>query len=172
VKTLSCTLLAFLIVGCATPKQTFLHKSHRENFALQADELEGVQFYISTEVLARDEIAGDTPAGVIILPVGTPGAVTEVGPNWLRVSFSAQGEGAYFVTVPDPASPDSAYWLATRVEQGSEPVRVKDLDDKVIHTRAGDFRVVYGDAARLLIDSRQLQELIAKRTHLPGRAPQ
>ena len=159
-----------LLTACAAPRQTFLHRSHRGNFALQAAELEKVQFYISTEVLARNASQGDSPESVVIVPVGTPGVVTETGPDWLRVSFSPGGEGAYFAIVPDPSS-DSAYWIATRVDGSSEPKRLKDLDPKVIHTSAGDFRLIYGDGARLMINSEQLQELIEKRTHLEGRKP-
>ncbi len=159
-----------LLASCATPRQTFLHRSHRENYALQPRELESVQFYISTEVLARNEAAGNSAESVVILPVGTPGVVTEVGPDWLRVSFTPGGEGVYFVTVPDTGA-DSAYWLATRATGALEPERLKDLDPKLIHTDAGDYRLVYGDEARLMINSEQLLELIDKRTHLPGREP-
>lgn len=159
-----------LLAGCASPRQTFLHRSHRQNYALQAQELEGVQFYISTEVLARNEAAGDSAESVVVLPVGTPGVVTEVGPDWLRVSFSPGGEGAYFVTVPDTGA-DSAYWLATRADAASQPKRLKDLDPKLLHTSTGEYRLVYGDGARLMIGSQQLLELIDKRTHLQGRKP-
>lgn len=159
-----------LLAGCATPRQTFLHRSHRENYALQPQELESVQFYISTEVLARNESAGDSAESVVVLPVGTPGVVTAVGSDWLRVSFTPGGEGAYFVTVPDTGS-DSAYWLATRADAASPLKRLKDLDAKVLHTSTGEYRLVYGDRARLMINSKQLQELIDTRTHLQGRKP-
>lgn len=172
VPTLAVLTLAvlMLLAACATPTQTFLHRTHRLNFALQPAELEGVQFYISTEILARNEAEGDSPAGVVIVPVRTPGAALDVGESWLRVSFSEGGRGVYFVTVPEPGA-ESAYWLGTKLPGSGEIKRVKDLDDKVLHTDAGAFRVIRGDTARLMINSDQLEKLIEKRTHLKGRAP-
>lgn len=171
-RSLACVLAALvMLAACAAPQQTFLHRRHRENFALQADELRSVQFYISTEVLARDESAGDTPEGVLVLPIGTPGAVTEVGPSWLRVSFSPRGDGVYFATTSDSTQPDSAYALATRMNPDAPPIRVQELKDHRILTGERELRIVYGDTARLMIDAGQLQKLIDSRTHLPGRAP-
>ncbi len=171
-RSFACVLAALVtLAACAAPQQTFFHQRHRENFALQADELRSVQFYVSTEVLARDESAGDTPEGVLVLPIGTPGAVTAVGASWLRVSFSPRGDGVYFATTSDSTQPDSAYALATRVDPDAPPVRVQDLDDRRIRAGDRELRVIYGENARLMIDGGQLQKLIDRRTHLPGRAP-
>jgi hypothetical protein len=159
-----------MLAACAAPRQTFMHRGHRQNFALQPKELESVQFYISTDVLARNQAAPDSPDGVVVIPVGTQGALVEAGDDWLRVSFSPDGDGAFFVIAPTGGG-DSAYWLATHTDDGTKLTRVKDLDPKVVRTRGGDFRLIYGDGARLMINSKQLQELIDKRTHLQGREP-
>ncbi|MBW2415697.1 MAG: hypothetical protein JRG76_14420 [Deltaproteobacteria bacterium] len=166
------TALLLALTACSTPRQTFLHQSHRTNYALQPDEIEASQFYISSEILARnlDPATVNTPAGVIVVPVGTPGGVVEVGDDWLRVSFTAGGAGVIFTTVRDQSA-DSAYWLATAVEGQDGFVPVKDTKDKVLRTKAGNYEVVYGHTARLLINSDQLEALKQSRTHLQGRPP-
>lgn len=100
---LGCAAL-LLLAACATPTQTFLHRAHRQNFALRPDELESIQFYVSTEILARNEAQPDSPAGVVIVPVGTPGAVLEVGENWMRVSFSEGAAASTSWPCPTPTA--------------------------------------------------------------------
>ncbi len=160
------------LAACATPRQTFLHDSHRMNYALQPDEIRGSQFYISSEILARnlDPATVDKPEGVIVVPVGTPGGVTEVGDDWLRVSFTPGGSGVIFTTVRDHSG-DSAYWLATTVEGQPGYTPLKDTDDRVLRTENGSYEVIYGHVARLLINSDELQALKESRTHLQGRPP-
>lgn len=65
---------------------------------------------------------------------------------------------------------DSAYGIATRRPTG-EFERLKDAKTKIMHTEAGRFDLVYGDGARLLVDSDQLGRLIERCTHLEGRKP-
>jgi hypothetical protein len=167
----SLVLLALLVsAGCATPTEPFFQRRHRETYALQDAELKRVQFYISTEVLAKDldPRASGTAAGVVILPEETPGVATEVGPNWIRVSFMEGGSGAPFVAMVGQSG-DSAYWLATQVEGRSGYVPVKDLKEKVLRAGGRTFKLVYGSSARLLINSEDLQKLIETRSHIPGR---
>jgi len=165
------SVIALLAAGCITRTQTFLQNGHRVTFALQDNELKQLQFYISTGVLARNLALADRAGGVIIVPEGTPGAVLEVGPTWVRVSFSEGGEGVYFTTVESRAG-ESAYWIATKDEQTGALRRLKDTDPKVIQTSAGTFELVQGSNARLLVDSGDLDRVVSSRSHLPGRRPQ
>jgi hypothetical protein len=163
-------LAVFFAASCATPKTAFMHKWHRENYAIEDEELKTVQFYISTEVLAKSlapEREG-TAESIVILPEETPGVVTEAGPGWLRVSFQEGGSGVHFVTVVSGAG-DSAYWLATEVEGREGFRRLKDLPEKILRVQGTGYRVVHGANARLLIDGEDLQRLIERRTHITGR---
>ena len=147
-----------------------MHRWHRENFVLTDQELKTAQFFISAEVLAR-RIAPSgpsTPSSIVIVPAKTPGLVTEVGPEWVRVSFTPGRRGVPFVAVLAGRS-DSAYWLATEVEgeTGYRPVR--DLDEKILRVEGVEFQLLSGYNARLLISSDDMQRLIGARTHVPGK---
>lgn len=163
-------LAVFLSTGCATPKQVFMHKWHRQNFAISDEELKTVQFYISTEVLARDLAPGEkgTPQSIVIVLSETPGMITETGPDWVRVSFQRGGSGVFFATVVTGAG-DSAYWLATEVEGREGLRRMRDLDEKILRVGGAAYRLEHGVNARLLIDGKDLENLIKQRTHIPGR---
>ena len=156
-------VLALASGACSSAKEPFLHKRHRLDYAVQDRELRDLQFYISSEVLARAENTTD-PSGVIVVPAGTPGLVAEVGPNWLRIVFGAGGRGVPFVA---PGG-DSVYILATAVPGGTF-VAVRNLDDPVLYGGDGvRYRVVRGMNAHLLIRSKDFQKLTERRTHLPG----
>jgi hypothetical protein len=170
-RTVLFALLA-LFGACAGARQPFLDRAHRANYALQPDELERVQFYLSDDILAHElgpSGALEGPEHVIRVERGTRGAVTEAGPHWLRVAFG-QGEGVLFLADPD-GRPDSVYLLASDGDAGQPPRRVQDLDDKVARVGARRFRVVYGASARLLIDEGDLSKLIEARPRVPGREP-
>lgn len=165
----ACLVLA-ATSACSTASQPFLDRAHRTNYELQAAELEKVQFYVSEDILAHElgangELQG--PDHVLMIEAGTPGVATSAGPHWLRVSFGS-GEGALFIASPD-ARPDSAYFLGNDAEAGAPPQRVRDLKDKIVTVGPRRFRVIYGAAARLLIDDGDLSDLIESRTHLKGR---
>jgi hypothetical protein len=164
---ISLLLAALAPTGCATRTEFFLNRAHRMNYALETEELQSLQFYISTDVLAHEigTKTEGTPTSVYVVKRDTPGVVTEAGPTWLRVSFGPT-RGAPFVTVPDEED-DSWYWLATEVEQGLR--RVRDVDDKVVVVDGRRFRLAYGINARLLVNSKDLRKLIEKRAHAPGR---
>jgi hypothetical protein len=174
-------LLALLAAaGCSMPQQRFSHSRHRENFAITTEELNGIQFYLSGEVLvkarpAADAAVGDDPTGeetepveqAILFPAGTPGVVTEVGPDWLRVSFQEGRPGAYFLANAREKH-DDLYYLATRDEK-DELRRVEDLEPRAINYEMKTYIVVYGASAHLLVDGEALQELIESRTRSEGR---
>jgi hypothetical protein len=167
----SLAFVAILFVfGCASPKISFLHTGHREDLAIGDQELKNLQFYISTQVLAKNISTPESQAtaeSVIIVAKDTPGLVTEIGPKWLRVSFEEGGSGARFITAG--AERDDAYWLATEVEGQPGFRKVKELSEKILLHEGMRLRVVYGANARLLISTKDLEELIAQRRHLKGR---
>ncbi len=61
------------------------------------------------------------------------------------------------------------FWLATEVPGRPGLHRVRDLDEKIIRTPQGDFELIRGYDARLLVSLDDLKKLIAGRTHLEGR---
>jgi hypothetical protein len=166
-------LLATLVASaCATPPQAFLHRAHRMNYALQPDELRKAHYYVSDRILAHqlsEDGAATRPDQVLQLEPETPGALTDAGPNWLRVSFGS-GPGVLFVARPE-VTPDSVYQLASDPEPGQEPRRVRDIPDRTVTVGSRRLKVIYGAEARLLIDSGTLEELIESRPKAGGRNP-
>jgi hypothetical protein len=160
-------LAGALLAACATPSEPFYHRLYRENYAITPQELTRLQFYISTEVLAHAEgaAAETTPAQVTIVPAGTPGLVREVGPDWLRVAFTEGGEGVLFLTRAERT--DSVYMLATR-SPGGEIVRLSELPKPVLTQAGRSYELVYGADAYLLVNARELNQLIRDRPHAAG----
>jgi hypothetical protein len=146
----------------APKKMNFLHSSVRETYLIQPAELKALQFYISENVLAQGD--GD----VVLVASGTKGAVTEVGPNWLRVSFQEGGPGVLFVS--DTGKPEDRYWLATTAEGLPGVYKVKDLPDKVLENQGRRHKVVQGADAYLLLDRKDFDKLVEGRQHIKGRA--
>jgi hypothetical protein len=166
---MSLLLASLASTGCGTHTEFFLNRAHRTNYALETEELQSLQFYISTDVLAHEigTKSEGTRTSVYVVKRDTPGVVTEAGPTWLRVSFGPT-RGAPFVALPDEDE-DAWYWLATEVEGEQGFRRVRDLDDKVVVVDGRRFRLAYGSSARLLVNSKDLRKLIEKRAHAPGR---
>jgi hypothetical protein len=157
-----------VLVSCAIPhRQSFLNRPHRVNLSLADEELKQLQFYISTKVLVQY----DGPSGKqsIFLPDNTPGVVTAVGPDWLKVSFREGGADVPFVV--DPRDPYGVYYVATELpgQAGFHPI--KDLPQKVFYYNGTPYQVTYGDEARLLVDDQALQTLLENRTPTKGRRP-
>jgi hypothetical protein len=163
-------LAVLILAGCSTPKEVFMHRWHRENFAVTDQELKTAQFYISAEVLAKRVSDGGpaTAESVVIVPAETPGVVTDAGPDWVWVSFQTGGSGVPFAAILTGKS-DSAYWLATEVEgePGFRPVR--EVTDRILRVGGEAYQLLSGYNARLLISSKDMERLIGERTHIPGR---
>jgi hypothetical protein len=98
-------LLGLILSGCASQRIAFLHE-YRGPGRLTAKQLEGLQFYVSREiVLVREvdtsehQVTADhryrfvdgTLVEEIRLPAGTPGMVIEVEQGRLFVSFEEDG---------------------------------------------------------------------------------
>src|SRR5207249_10849112 len=93
-------LLGILLLSACGTEQIDppFYRAYRDQYAITAEELKTLQFYISGDVLAHavDASGGGTPAQAVIVKQRTPGLVREVGPNWLRVAFTEGGEGVLF----------------------------------------------------------------------------
>jgi hypothetical protein len=70
---------------------------------------------------------------------------------------------------PEDAPIDASYWLSTKVAGQPGLQRLRDQAEPVLVTEQGEFRVVYGASARLLVNAGQLEKLMNERTHLSGR---
>ena len=81
----------------------------------------------------------------------------------LRVRFSRGGRGVPF-TAPGG---DSVYILATAV-QGGEFVAVRELDSPSLFAEGVEYRVIRGVNAHLLMNSKDFEKLVERRTHLEG----
>jgi hypothetical protein len=164
-------LALVLALACGPRAQLFMDREHRENFALQAAELEKVQFYVSEQIVAHELGVSGEPIGpgqVFVVEGGTAGVVTAAGPHWLRVSFGP-GPGVFFVA--DPAvRPDALYLLGTQPPGGSPPVQLLQDGERLLYLGDRRFRVIYGATARLMIDDGDLEDLIRARPHIRGRA--
>jgi hypothetical protein len=166
-------VIGLALASCTTPRPAnFSHEFHRVEYRLTDSELKGLQFFISTEVLAQTESPTErnTPTGnsVILLKRGTPGVVTEIGPNWLRVSFREGSRGVQFLAETDEYP---LYGLATAGEDGTGLRLVKDVPGHLVVHEGVRYEVVKGHDAVLACDYEQLRELIDKRGIGPGREP-
>lgn len=163
---LALAALLTLLVGCSTPPPTssFLHVSHRYDFALDVDELKDAGFYVSQNVLARNVSVEDNVPGkdrVVFVTGEDVGHVVDGGPDWLRVTFGG-GAGIVFLTAGEAG--DQAYYLATAVEGEPGFHFVKDLDEKYVLYEGQRFEITFGSHASLLIDSDDLRGLMNSRS--------
>ena len=153
-------ILTLLVAGCAgSPKEVFLNRTHRENFSLVEDELLNLQVFISTSILVQYE----SPTGKqsMLLPKWTPGVVTAVGPDWLKVSFREGGAKVPFAA--DKSGVYDSYYLATEIPGRSGFQLLKDLPQKIIYYEGARYHVISGEKAYLLVDGKALQKLFQKR---------
>jgi hypothetical protein len=159
-----------LVVGCAAKRQVrgFYNKSHRQRYQMTEAELRELQFYISKDVLVQGSPASRVEGeAVIILPQGTPGLVVESGPDWLQVAFEEEGTGVRFVT--DQNQVEDMFWFATELPGKPGLHKIHDLPRKVLYHDGVELMVVQGDDAVLYVDKKDLEKLIATRTHLQGK---
>jgi hypothetical protein len=155
-----------VLLSCASSyKEMFLNRTHRLNLSLADEELKNLQFYISTNVLLQYN--GPSGKQSIFLQEETPGVVTAVGPDWLKVSFREGGADVPFVV--DSQSQYDLYYVATELPDQAGFHMIKDLPQKVFYYNGTPYQVIYGDKARLLVDGTGLQKLLKKRIPSKGR---
>jgi hypothetical protein len=156
----------FLLAGCSSaPPMPFVNNSHRENYSLDLKDLEKLQFYISTDVVAQYQVAPEKKS--LMLPRLTPGVATGAGPNWIKVSFREGGVDVPFVT--DPTQYDGRYWIATEVEGDNDFKKISDLPEKVFLYKGVRYKLASGADAILLFDWDGWQRLVEERKVTEGR---
>ncbi|MHC4512104.1 MAG: hypothetical protein ACYS5W_00235 [Planctomycetota bacterium] len=150
------TLLVLASAGCSTPpKEGFSHQFHRSNYRLSEQEIKD-----------RNEFTG---TNAILVARGTPGVVTEVGPDWIRVSFRKGSKGVPFLADASGEDVIALYTLATTVEGEDGLRKVADVPGYMAIHEGVRYRVLWGYDAYLMIDTEELEALINKRMIGPGR---
>jgi hypothetical protein len=159
--------LLCLLVGCASgPKTiTFQHNYHRQDYSFNEDDLKQLQFYISTDIVARYKDATGTKS--LLVPGLTPVVVTGAGPNWLKVSLRQGGVDVPFVT--DTNHYNALYRLATEVEGSKEFKKISELPEKVFLNKGTRYQLVSGSDAFLLVDWEGWERLAKTRKVTEGR---
>jgi hypothetical protein len=157
-----------LLTACAKqPIDAPFYLRYRQQYAITADELKAIQFYISREVLAHamDGSPDVTPAQVVVVASRTPGLVREVGPDWLRVAFTKGGEGVLFRLQSDRA--DAVYQLATTTE-GGKITLIRDLPEPVLTQGGRRYKIIKGADAFLIVSHDDLDHVIESRPRPAG----
>ena len=105
--TLSVLVALGLLGACAGPQiNPPFYREYRERYAITADELKKIQFYISGQVLANPI---DGSSQQVVIAFGTPGLARDSGPDWVRVAFQ-EGERACFPGSAAPAPRPCTRW--------------------------------------------------------------
>ena len=150
------------LVGCSPNLVAFRHDTHLERYEFTDIDLQKLNFYVSTEVIAHGQAADER---VLILTPGTPGQAVGLGDDSIVVSFDEAGEGAPFALERSR----QIYRLASPVPGRAGLHRLQTLKDKTLIVGGRRYKVVQGSDAFLVVEEKQLQKLIEKRPHLGGR---
>ena len=160
-------VLVGLLVGCASnPKTiTFQHNYHRQDYSFNEQDLKQLQFYISTDIVARYKDATGTKS--VLVTGMTPVVVTGAGPNWVKVNSREGGVDVPFVT--DPNHYNGFYWIATEVEGSKEFKKISELPEKVFLHKGTRYQLVSGSGAFLLVNWEGWESLAKSRKVNDGR---
>ena len=159
--------LTFLIVGCASnPPPRFMNQQHRQAYSMTEADLEQLQFYTSTKIIAHD-LDSPGPQGVVLVDEGTPGLAVASGPNWIRVSFTEEGSGVVFLAEPSNRGGDSQYTLATETQGGGYQL-VRTTKDRILRIGNRRFAIIEGANAYLTVDPDTLKKVIGERRQIEG----
>ena len=156
-----------LLASCAAPPIAFQNNSHRQNYSLNLQDLEKLQFFISTDVVAQYQDATGTKS--LLLPRMTPGVATGAGPNWIKVSFREGGADIPFIA--DPNEYDGRYWIASEVEGTKDFKKIVGLPDKTFVYNGVRYQMVSGSEAILLVDWEGWKRVVETRKVSEGRRP-
>jgi hypothetical protein len=158
--------LIFLLAGCSSvPPTAFTNYSHRQVPSLDLEDLEKLQFYISSDVVAQYQDAAGMKS--LLLARLTPGVATGAGPNWIKVSFREGGVDIPFIT--DPNLYDGRYWIATEVEGSKDLKKISELPDRFFVHNGIRYKVVSGADAILLFDWESWKTVVETRKATQGR---
>jgi hypothetical protein len=157
-----------LLASCASnPPIAFQNNSHRQTYSLNLQDLEKLQFFISTDVVAQYQDATGTKS--LLLPRMTPGVATGAGPNWIKVSFREGGADIPFIA--DPNEYDGRYWIATEVEGTKNFKKIAGLPEKTFVYKGVRYQMVSGSEAILLVDWEGWKRVVETRKVSEGRRP-
>jgi hypothetical protein len=158
--------IIFLLASCSsTPPTAFRHTSHRQTYSLNIEELQKLQFYISSDVVAQYQDATGTKS--LLLTRLTPGVATGAGPNWIKVNFREGGVDVPFIA--DPNQYDARYWIATEVEGSKDFTKIYELSDRSFLYKGIRYKVVSGADAVLLLDVEGWKRVVETRKVTEGR---
>jgi hypothetical protein len=156
----------FVLAACASPPRIpFQNNAHRQTYSLDFEDLEKLQFFISTDVVAQYQDASGTKS--LLLARLTPGVATAAGPNWIKVSFREGGVDLPFVTDQDHY--DGRYWIATETGADQQLKKIADLPEKSFLYKGTRYKVVSGADAILLFDWEVWKKLVETRKVTEGR---
>jgi hypothetical protein len=155
-----------LLIGCSSVRTIpFQNMSHRQLYSLKLEDLQKMQFYVSSDIVAQYQDATGTKS--LLVPQLTPGVATSEGPNWIKVSFREGGIDVPFIT--DLTQTDGYYRIATEIDGGKEIKRISDLPDKSFLHNGVRYKVVSGADAMLLVDWETWNRVIETRKVTEGR---
>ena len=156
----------FFLASCSsTPPIAFQNTSHRQTYSLNIEELQKLQFYISSDVVAQYQDSTGTKS--LLLTRLTPGVATDAGPNWIKVNFREGGIDVPFIA--DPNQYDGRYWIATEVEGSKDFKRIYELSDRSFLYKGIRYKVVSGADAVLLFDLDGWKRVVETRKVTGGR---
>ena len=93
--------------------------------------------------------------------------MTSVGPDWLKVSFRKGGVDVPFLL--DKRAQYDLYFVATELPGQTGFHMLKELPEKIFYNEGTPYRIISGEQAHLLVDSKGLQKLLKKRIPTKGR---
>ena len=157
--------IVFFLASCSSPPIAFQNTSHRQTYSLNLEDLEKLQFYISSDVVAQYQDATGTKS--LLLTRLTPGVATDAGPNWIKVNFREGGVDVPFIA--DPNQYDARYWIATEVEGSKDFKRIYELSDRSFLYKGIRYKVVSGADAVLLFDVDGWKRVVETRKVTEGR---
>jgi hypothetical protein len=157
--------IVFFLASCSSPPIAFRNTSHRQTYSLNLEDLEKLQFYISSDVVAQYQDATGTKS--LLLTRLTPGVATDAGPNWIKVNFREGGVDVPFIA--DPNQYDARYWIATEVEGSKDFKRIYELSDRSFLYKGIRYKVVSGADAVLFFDLAGWKRLVENRRVTEGR---
>jgi hypothetical protein len=155
-----------LLIGCSSVRTIpFQNMSHRQLYSLKLEDLQKMQFYVSSDIVAQYQDASGIKS--LLVPQLTPGVATSEGPNWIKVSFREGGIDVPFIT--DLSQTDGYYRIATEIDGGKDIKRISDLPDKSFLHNGVRYKVVSGADAMLLVDWETWNRVIETRKVTEGR---
>jgi hypothetical protein len=140
-----------------------MNNSHRQIYSLSEADLQKIQFFVSTDIVAQ--IQDPMATRSFRVPKMTPGLVTAAGPNWVKVSFREGGVDVPFVA--DLSQNDSRYWIASEFENDFK--RVTEVPGRVFVYKGMPFTLVSGADAMLFMDWESWNRVVETRTVTEGR---